>query len=113
MTPETFPPHPALPTIPDVRHWSTKPGAVVVRVAIPAALVSALVSAGASLLVSHLGAAPPADGATTAALHADVRELAVRVDALAQAQRDTLERINRDADAAANARLVDALRARP
>jgi hypothetical protein len=46
-------------------------------------------------------------------LRGDVRALSVRVDALAQAQRDLLERINRDADAASNARLVEALKARP
>ncbi len=109
MTPETFPPPPNVPTIPDVRHWSTKPGAVVVRVAIPAALVSALVSAGASFLVSRLSAPAPESAAE---LRGDVKALTVKVDALATAQRDLLERINRDQDAAANARLVEALKVR-
>jgi hypothetical protein len=54
-----------------------------------------------------------ADPVRTDDRRGDVRALSVRVDALAQAQRDLLERINRDADAASNARLVEALKARP
>lgn len=105
---DEIPPPPALPTIPD--HGapvSVRYGAL--RLTLPAVVVSAIVAAVASALVSHSAPAMPARDDE---LRGDVKALAAKVDGLAQAQRELLERINRDADAARNERLVEALKAR-
>ncbi len=104
-TPE-IPPPPNMPTIPDMRA-SMRAGAL--RIAIPGAVVAAAVSALMTFALPRLTAADPVRADD---LRGDVRALTVKVDALAQAQRDLLERINRDADAAKNERLIEALRAR-
>lgn len=104
-TPE-IPPPPALPTIPDVP-LSVRAGRVI-RFTLPGAVVAALISAGTTVALTRATAAP----SHTDDLRGDVRALTVKVDALAQAQRDLLERINRDADAAKNERLIEALKAR-
>ena len=78
------------------------------RFTIPSAVVAALISAATTYMVARANAPAARD----ADLRGDVRALTVRVDALAQAQRDLLERINRDADAAKNEKLVEALKAR-
>jgi hypothetical protein len=107
-TPE-IPPPPNLPTIPDHAPMSVRVGRVI-RFTLPGAVVAALISAGTTVALTRATQAEPARD-SVAELRGDVRALAVRVDALAQAQRDLLERINRDQDAAANARLVEALKA--
>jgi hypothetical protein len=102
----TIPPPPALPTIPDAHApVSVRYGAL--RLTLPAVVVSALVAAGASLL---MGRAAPAPRDDVAELRGDMKALQATVSALATAQRELLERINRDADAARNRELVDALR---
>jgi hypothetical protein len=105
-TPE-IPPPPELPTFRDTPPVSVRAGRVI-RFTLPSAVVAALISALTTFGVSRATAADTPAGD----LRSDVRALAVRVDALAQAQRDLLERINRDADAAANARLIEALKAK-
>jgi hypothetical protein len=107
-TPE-IPPPPDLPTFRDVAPVSIRAAGRVIRFTLPTAVVAALISALTTFGVSRATAADPASAGD---LRSDVRALSVRVDALAQAQRDLLERINRDADAAANARLIEALKAK-
>jgi hypothetical protein len=113
MNTSEIPPPPNMPTIPDVRDHgplSVRIGRVI-RFTLPGAVMAAIISAGTTVALSRATQAEPARD-STAELRGDVRALSVRVDALAEAQRQLLERINRDQDAAANARLVEALKAR-
>jgi hypothetical protein len=98
-----------MPTIPD----NAPPVSVRfmgLRIALPAVVAAALISAGTTVAlarVTHPAESPRDD---VAELRGDVKALAATVRALEQAQRDLLERINRDADARSNAALVDALK---
>ncbi len=105
----SFPPPPNLPTIPDNLPMSVRAGKMI-RFTLPGAVVAALISAGTTVALTRATAAAPPMSANVGELAGDVKALTVKVDALAQAQRDLLERINRDADAAKNERLIDALK---
>ncbi len=108
----TIPPPPYLPTIPDhPAPLSVRFGPL--RIALPAAVVAALVSAAATAFATRAVApSPPGGRDDVAELRGDVKALQATVSALTQAQRELLERINREEDAARNDRLVEALKAR-